>query len=90
MTVMLDSGVRRGSDVIVGLCLGARFVFVGRAALYGVTVGGVSGARKALDILREEVDMTMALIGCRSVAELGSDFLFENQGQIRNQAIAAE
>jgi L-lactate dehydrogenase (cytochrome)/(S)-mandelate dehydrogenase len=90
MVVMLDSGVRRGSDVIVGLCLGARFVFVGRAALYGVTVGGVAGARRALDILREEIDMTMALIGCQSVAELGPDFLFENQDRIHNQAVAAE
>jgi L-lactate dehydrogenase (cytochrome)/(S)-mandelate dehydrogenase len=90
MVVMLDSGVRRGSDVIVGLCLGARFVFVGRAALYGVTVAGVAGARKALDILREEIDMTMALIGCPSLSELGPDFLFENQGQVHNQAIAAE
>src|ERR1700704_1975197 len=50
MVVMLDSGVRRGSDIIIGLCLGARFVFVGRAALYGVTVGGVAGARRALDL----------------------------------------
>ena len=90
MVVMLDSGVRRGSDVIVGFCLGARFVFVGRAALYGVTVGGVAGARRALDILREEIDMTMALIGCQSVAELGPDFLFENQDRIHNQAVAAE
>jgi isopentenyl diphosphate isomerase/L-lactate dehydrogenase-like FMN-dependent dehydrogenase len=90
MVVMLDSGVRRGSDIIIGLCLGARFVFVGRATLYGVTVGGVDGARKALDILRDEVDMTMALIGCPSVAELGPDFLFENQGRVNNQAIAAE
>jgi L-lactate dehydrogenase (cytochrome)/(S)-mandelate dehydrogenase len=90
MVVMLDSGVRRGSDIIIGLCLGARFVFVGRATLYGVTVGGVAGARKALDILRDEVDMTMALIGCRSLAELGPDFLFENQGRADNQALAAE
>ena len=90
MVVMLDSGVRRGSDVIVGLCLGARFVFVGRAALYGVTVGGVAGARKALDILREEIDMTMALIGCPSITELGPDFLFENQDQLHNQTVAAE
>jgi isopentenyl diphosphate isomerase/L-lactate dehydrogenase-like FMN-dependent dehydrogenase len=90
IVVMLDSGVRRGSDIIIGLCLGARFVFVGRATLYGVTVGGVAGARKALDILREEIDMTMALIGCPSVSELGPDFLFENQGRVGNQALAAE
>jgi L-lactate dehydrogenase (cytochrome)/(S)-mandelate dehydrogenase len=79
LTVMLDSGVRRGSDIVVGLCLGAKFVFVGRATLYGVAAGGLAGARRAIDILREEVDMTMALIGCTSVAELGPDFLFSNQ-----------
>jgi isopentenyl diphosphate isomerase/L-lactate dehydrogenase-like FMN-dependent dehydrogenase len=43
-----------------------------------------------LDILRDEVDMTMALIGCPSVSELGPDFLFENQGRAGNQALAAE
>jgi L-lactate dehydrogenase (cytochrome)/(S)-mandelate dehydrogenase len=74
--VMLDSGVRRGSDIVVALCLGASFVFVGRATLYGVAAGGASGAKRTLDILREEVDMTMALIGCATVAELGADFLF--------------
>jgi L-lactate dehydrogenase (cytochrome)/(S)-mandelate dehydrogenase len=79
ITVMLDSGVRRGSDIVVGLCLGAKFVFVGRATLYGVTAGGEAGARRALDILCEEVDMTLALIGCPDVAELGPDFLYENQ-----------
>jgi L-lactate dehydrogenase (cytochrome)/(S)-mandelate dehydrogenase len=75
-TVMLDSGVRRGSDIVVGLCLGAKFVFVGRATLYGVAAGGQAGAKRALDILREEVDMTLALIGCSTIAELGPDFLF--------------
>jgi len=79
IAVMLDSGVRRGSDIVVGLCLGAKFVFVGRATLYGVAAGGTAGARRAIDILREEVDMTMALIGCPNVAELGPDFLFSRQ-----------
>jgi isopentenyl diphosphate isomerase/L-lactate dehydrogenase-like FMN-dependent dehydrogenase len=46
--------------------------------------------RKALEILRDEVDITMALIGCPSVTELGPDFLFENQGRVDNQALAAE
>ena len=76
-TVMLDSGVRRGSDIVVGLCLGAKFVFVGRATLYGVAAGGQVGAKRALDILHEEVDMTLALIGCPTIAELGPDFLFD-------------
>ena len=78
-TVMLDSGVRRGSDIVIGLCLGAKFVFVGRATLYGVAAGGEMGAKRALDILREELDMTLALIGCPNIAELGPDFLYANQ-----------
>jgi (S)-mandelate dehydrogenase len=79
ITVMLDGGVRRGSDIVVGLCLGAKFVFVGRATLYGVAAGGEMGVKRALDILREELDMTLALIGCPNVAELGPDFLYANQ-----------
>ena len=79
IVVMLDSGVRRGSDIVIGLCLGAKFVFVGRATLYGVAAGGLAGARRALDILREEVDMTLAMIGCPNIAELGPDFLFNRQ-----------
>jgi len=85
VTVMLDSGVRRGSDIVVGMCLGAKFVFVGRATLFGVTAGGEAGARRALDILREEVDMTLALIGCSDVAELGPDYLYENQRPVGNR-----
>jgi L-lactate dehydrogenase (cytochrome)/(S)-mandelate dehydrogenase len=81
VAVMLDSGVRRGSDIVVGLCLGARFVFVGRATLYGVVAGGVVGARRAIEILREEIDMTLALIGCPDIKELGPDFLFSHQDQ---------
>ena len=83
---MLDSGVRRGSDIVIGLCLGAKFVFVGRATLYGVAAGGETGAKRALDILHEEIDMTMALIGCPNVAELGPDFLYENQQPQDNRA----
>jgi len=61
---------------------GAKFVFVGRATLYGVAAGGEAGARRALEILREEVDMTLALIGCQNIAELGPDFLYENRQPI--------
>lgn len=76
LTVMLDSGVRRGSDVVVARALGADFVFVGRATLYGVAAGGMAGARRALAILREEVDSTLALIGCPQFADLSAEFLF--------------
>jgi L-lactate dehydrogenase (cytochrome)/(S)-mandelate dehydrogenase len=76
MTVMLDSGVRRGADVLIALCLGAQFVFTGRATLYGVVAGGQSGVKKAVDIVRGEIDMVMGQIGCPSLDKLGPDFLW--------------
>lgn len=75
VTLILDSGVRRGADVLKALCLGARFVLVGRATLYGVAAGGLPGARRAIDILRDEIDRVMAQIGCPALARLGADFL---------------
>ncbi len=73
--VMLDSGIRRGSDAIVARCLGAQMVFAGRAPLYGVVAGGERGATKALEILRNEIDTTLALIGCPEFIKLNDTFL---------------
>jgi isopentenyl diphosphate isomerase/L-lactate dehydrogenase-like FMN-dependent dehydrogenase len=78
LAVMLDSGVRRGADILIALCLGARFVFFGRPTLYGAVAGGVAGVEKAIDIFRKEVDLVMAQIGCPSLAELGPDFLWRD------------
>ncbi|HXF67266.1 MAG TPA: alpha-hydroxy acid oxidase [Burkholderiales bacterium] len=75
ITVLVDSGFRRGSDVVKALALGAKGVLIGRATLYGVAAGGEAGARRALALLREEIDRVMALIGARSVAELSPEFL---------------
>jgi len=75
MTVMLDSGIRRGSDVIVALCLGAKFVFVGRHTLYGVAAGGTPGAARALNIFKDEIDRTLAQMGAADIASLGPQFL---------------
>jgi isopentenyl diphosphate isomerase/L-lactate dehydrogenase-like FMN-dependent dehydrogenase len=75
VTVMFDSGVRRGSDVVIARCLGARFVFVGRATLYGCAANGVAGAKRAIDILRDEIDRALAQIGCPSFDQLGPDWL---------------
>jgi L-lactate dehydrogenase (cytochrome)/(S)-mandelate dehydrogenase len=75
MTVMYDGGIRRGSDVIVALCLGAKYVFVGRPTLYGVTAGGSAGATRALDIFRNEIDLTMAQMGAPDIKSLGPQFL---------------
>ena len=77
--IMVDSGVVRGSDIVIALCLGAHFVFVGRPTLYGVVAGGIAGARRAIDILHEEIDTTLAMIGCPDINQLGPDFLFANQ-----------
>ncbi|HWI14673.1 MAG TPA: alpha-hydroxy acid oxidase [Burkholderiales bacterium] len=75
MKIMVDSGFRRGSDIVKALALGADMAFVGRAPLYGASVGGEAGAKLALDILKSEVDRVMALIGCNSVDELDTRYL---------------
>jgi L-lactate dehydrogenase (cytochrome)/(S)-mandelate dehydrogenase len=75
MTVMYDSGVRRGADVIIALCLGAKFVFMGRPTLYGVAAGGAPGAARALQIFQQEIATTMAQMGAPDVASLGPHFL---------------
>ena len=68
--VYLDGGVRRGSDVAMALALGARAVLVGRPAMYGLAFGGDKGVAQVLEILREEFENALALLGCRSPAEL--------------------
>ncbi len=84
MTLMLDSGVRRGVDALIALCLGAKFVFVGRATLYGAAAGGVAGATAAINILRREIDLTLGQIGCPSLDQLGPDFLmWEREEDLR-------
>ena len=70
MTVMLDGGIRRGTDVLKALALGARFVCVGRPLLYAAMVGGEAGVSRALSLLRDEVDRDMALLGIRSIGEI--------------------
>lgn len=75
--VMLDSGIRRGSDIVIARCLGADFTFVGRATLYGAVAYGKPGAAKAIDILRQEIASSLALIGCPEFAKLSAEFLAE-------------
>ena len=75
-TVILDSGVRRGSDIVKALALGAKAVLTGRATLYGTAAGGAEGAAHALALLKNEADKTMAYTGCRTVAEITPDILF--------------
>ena len=70
MTVFLDSGVRRGSDVVKAVALGADAVLVGRAPLYGLGAAGEAGVARALELLRSETARTMAMLGARTVAEV--------------------
>jgi (S)-mandelate dehydrogenase len=81
MTVMLDSGVRRGADILIAMCLGADFCFFGRPTLYGAVAGGLDGVKKAIDIFRGEIDLTMGQIGCPSLDQLGPDFLWDEDWQ---------
>jgi len=64
--VLMDGGVRRGTDVLTALALGARAVLVGRPPLWGLAVGGEDGARRVLEILRDELELALALCGCPS------------------------
>lgn len=78
--VMLDSGVRRGSDVLKALALGARFVFVGRPFAFAAAVAGEAGALRAIDLLRSEVSRNMALMGVLRPDELDPSHLIPAQG----------
>jgi L-lactate dehydrogenase (cytochrome) len=80
LVVMYDGGIRRGTDVLKALALGAEFVFVGRPMLYAAAVEGEPGVRHALKILAEEVSIDMALIGINSPKELGPEFLMPIAG----------
>ena len=68
--VLMDGGIRRGTDVVKALALGAQAVLVGRAPLYGLAVGGAEGVERVLELLREEVVLALALCGCASPADV--------------------
>lgn len=73
--VMMDSGIRRGSDVLKAVALGARMVFLGRPFMYAAAVGGAQGVHHAITLLRDEVDRNMAMLGATSMAEITPDCL---------------
>jgi len=75
--VLVDSGVRGGSDMVKALCLGARAVLVGRPYVYGLALGGEQGVRDVLDNLVADFDLTLGLMGCPGVADLKLDCLVE-------------
>lgn len=74
-TVLFDSGVRRGADVVKALAIGAKAVLVGRATLYGCAAGGEAGARHAIDLLANEIDVAMAMVGVSRLSDLDRSYL---------------
>ena len=74
-SIIVDGGVRRGSDIAKALARGAEAVILGRAVNYGLAAGGAAGVSRALEILRDEFDRTLALNGCCSPAELSPDLI---------------
>jgi 4-hydroxymandelate oxidase len=73
--VLLDGGVRRGTDVIKAIALGARAVLVGRPVVWGLAAAGETGARRVLELLRAEIDLAMALCGCPTVGDISRDLV---------------
>jgi isopentenyl diphosphate isomerase/L-lactate dehydrogenase-like FMN-dependent dehydrogenase len=73
--VLVDGGIRRGSDIVKALCLGARAVMVGRAYAYGLGAAGGAGVARAIEILRSDLVRTLKLLGCASIAELDRSYI---------------
>jgi L-lactate dehydrogenase (cytochrome) len=90
MAVMIDSGFRRGTDIIKALALGADFVFIGRPFLFAAALAGEAGVRHAIALLAKEIDLDLALLGRCSIEALDRDILLEHQrnGELHGGASA--
>jgi len=81
LTIIVDSGFRRGSDVVKAIALGADAVMIGRAALYGLAAGGEAGVRHAVGLLNSEIHRVLGQIGCNSLSEVGPEYLDRNAAE---------
>jgi isopentenyl diphosphate isomerase/L-lactate dehydrogenase-like FMN-dependent dehydrogenase len=79
--VLVDGGIRRGTDVVKALALGARAAMVGRPVLWGLAVGGEEGARHVLELLRDEIELALLLCGCPTPADVTSAHISANSGR---------
>ncbi|HUK48086.1 MAG TPA: alpha-hydroxy acid oxidase [Terriglobales bacterium] len=73
--ILMDGGIRRGGDIVKALCLGARAVLFGRAYAYGLAAGGHAGVARAIQILKNDVERTMRLLGCSSIKDLNPSYV---------------
>ncbi len=82
MAIMMDSGIRRGTDVLKAIAMGAHFVFVGRPFLYAASIAGEAGVHHAASLLRDEISRNMAMLGISSLAEMKRELLVPRLGSI--------
>jgi L-lactate dehydrogenase (cytochrome) len=73
--VLMDGGIRRGGDIVKAICLGARAVLIGRSYAYGLACGGEAGVARALQILQDDMQGTLRLLGCEKATELDSSLI---------------
>jgi 4-hydroxymandelate oxidase len=73
--LMVDGGIRRGTDMLKALALGAQAVLLGRPVLWGLAANGQHGAQQVMQLLKDECDLALALAGCRTPAEVTRDLL---------------
>jgi 4-hydroxymandelate oxidase len=76
--LLLDGGIRRGTDVLKALALGARAVLIGQPCIHGLAVGGAAGVAHVLGLLRAELEVAMTLTGCRTLAEIDRSVIWSN------------
>lgn len=86
MEVLMDGGIRRGTDVVKAICMGARAVLVGRAYAYGLAAAGRPGVTRAIQILRTDIERTLRLLGCASMAELDRTYIDFPESWCRGRA----
>lgn len=75
LVVMMDGGIRNGTDVFKAIALGAQLVFIGRPVIYGLAVNGQSGVESIFDIIKQELDVAMALNGVISIKDINQDYV---------------
>lgn len=80
MTVLFDSGIRTGADIIKALCLGANAVLIGRPVIYGLGIAGKEGAKAVIQGLLADFDQSMALSGIRTIDECNMSMMRKSQG----------
>jgi lactate 2-monooxygenase len=87
-TILLDSGIRSGTDVLIALALGANACLIGRPYIYGLAIAGADGVRQVIENIAAELDLTMGLLGVQSIKDLSRDLLVVNDDQLGEAAVS--